>query len=267
MFMRMATAAALALWVPTVCMAGGEDRYKTLTIGDEAPKAEISHWLKGLPVDEFEDGKIYVMDFWATWCGPCKASIPHISELQEQYADYDVTFIGVSDEKLQKVVKFLTAADSKNVLWTDKIQYTLATDPDKSTYKAYMTPAAQQGIPTAFIIGKDSRIEWIGNPLDMDDVLPRVVRERLGPRGVQGQVRGRGRPGPQGAAGDGPRRRGRRARRLGQRDHGGQRPGQSPARAGRLQGAAVPQDAPRRTGAGVRLRPHADGRELGQGQA
>jgi len=156
-------------------MAG--DDTKTLTIGDKAPTAEISHWLKGKQVTEFEAGNVYVMEFWATWCGPCRASIPHISELQEQYADYDVTFIGVSDEKLQTVVKFLSKADSENVQWTDKIHYTLATDPDRSTYKAYMTAAAQQGIPTAFIVGKDSRVEWIGHPMNIDDVLGQVVRD------------------------------------------------------------------------------------------
>ncbi len=176
MIIRIATASALALWVPTVCMAG-DDHIKALTIGDKAPTTEISHWLKGKPVAEFEDGNVYVMEFWATWCGPCKASIPHISELQEQYADYDVTFIGVSDEKLQTVVKFLTAADSENVLWNEKIHYTLATDPDRSTAKAYLKAAAQQGIPTAFIVGKDSRIEWIGHPMDIDDVLAQVVRD------------------------------------------------------------------------------------------
>ncbi len=176
MIIRIATASALALCVPTVCMAGG-DHAKTLTIGDKAPITEISHWLKGKEVAEYEAGNVYVMEFWATWCGPCRASIPHLSELQEEYADYDVTFIGVSDEKLQTVVKFLTAADSEDVLWAEKMQYTVATDPDRSTAKAYMKAAAQQGIPTAFIVGKDSRIEWIGHPIDIDDVLAQVVRD------------------------------------------------------------------------------------------
>jgi len=176
MIIRIATASALALCVPTVCMAGG-DHAKTLTIGDKAPITEISHWLKGKEVAEYEAGNVYVMEFWATWCGPCRASIPHISELQEQYADYDVTFIGVSDEKLQTVVKFLSKADSEDVQWTEKIRYTLATDPDRSTADAYMKAAAQQGIPTAFIIGKDSRVEWIGHPMDIDDVLAQVVRD------------------------------------------------------------------------------------------
>ena len=51
-----------------------------------------------------------------------------------------------------------------------------ATDPDRSTYDAYLRPAAQLGIPKAFIRGKDSRIEWIGHPTAIDDVLAKVVR-------------------------------------------------------------------------------------------
>jgi alkyl hydroperoxide reductase subunit AhpC len=158
-------------------MAGDGYGDKMLTIGDMAPTVEISHFLKGDPVEEFETGNVYVLEFWATWCVPCKVSIPHISELQQQFEDYNVTIIGVSDEKLQTVVKFLSKADSETVLWTDKIQYTLATDPDKTTYKAYMTPAAQQAIPTAFVIGKDSRIEWIGSTMELDEVLGKVVRD------------------------------------------------------------------------------------------
>ncbi|MHC4306772.1 MAG: redoxin domain-containing protein [Planctomycetota bacterium] len=173
MMRRTALVGALSLWIPAVCWAGPE----ILTIGDEAPAVDIAHWLKGTEVEEFETGKIYVLEFWATWCGPCKASIPHVSELQEQYKDYDVTFIGVSDEKVQTVVGFLCKADKEDVLWNEKIHYTLATDPDRSTADAYMKPAAQQFIPTAFIIGKDTRIEWIGSPRDMDDVLAGVVRD------------------------------------------------------------------------------------------
>ncbi len=80
---------------------------KKLTIGDTAPPIDIAHWIKGDKIEEFESGKVYVMEFWATWCGPCRASMPHLSKLQEQYTDYDVTFIGVSDEDLQTVVSFL----------------------------------------------------------------------------------------------------------------------------------------------------------------
>jgi thiol-disulfide isomerase/thioredoxin len=167
------TAAALALSAGTMCWAG-----ESLTIGDQAPAIEIAHWLKGDQVTELEPGKIYVLEFWATWCAPCRASIPHLTELQEKYSDYEVTFIGVSDEKLQTVVKFLCKADQEDKLWNEKIHYTLATDPDRSVHDAYMRPAGQDGTPTAFIIGKDTRIEWVGGPMDMDEALDAVVRDR-----------------------------------------------------------------------------------------
>jgi thiol-disulfide isomerase/thioredoxin len=173
MLRSTAIAGVLSLWIPATCFAGDE----MLTIGDKAPPVDIAHWLKGEKVGEFEPGKVYVLEFWATWCGPCRVSIPHISELQEQYKDYDVTFIGVSDEKLQTVVTFLCKADKENVIWNEKIHYTLATDPDRSAANAYMKAAAQDGIPTAFIIGKEQRIEWIGHPMSMDEVLGNVVRD------------------------------------------------------------------------------------------
>ena len=151
---------------------------KKLTIGDKAPPIDIAHWIKGDKIDEFESGKVYVVEFWATWCGPCIASMPHLSELQEKYNDYDVKFIGVSDEPLQTVVNFLFEeykGDGK--IHNDRTHYTLTTDPDESVKNDYFRAAGQRGIPTAFIIGKDTKIEWIGHPISMDDPLEAVVKD------------------------------------------------------------------------------------------
>jgi thiol-disulfide isomerase/thioredoxin len=151
---------------------------KTLTIGDKAPPIDIAHWLKGKQVAAFEPGKVYVMEFWATWCGPCRASMPHISEMQTKYADYGVTIVGVSDEPLPTVVEFLCKTDkSAGMLWNEKIQYTLTTDPDKSVKTDYFTAAGQRGIPCSFIVGKDARIEWIGHPMNLEEPLDAVVRD------------------------------------------------------------------------------------------
>ncbi|MFG0329735.1 MAG: redoxin domain-containing protein [Phycisphaerales bacterium] len=166
------SAAAMGLVTGGVAFAEGD-----LSVGDAAPAIEISHWVKGEEVKSFENGKVYVVEFWATWCGPCRASMPHISELQTEFRDYGVTFIGVSDEKLATVVDFLAQKDDENVLWYDKIDYTLATDPDRSVFDSYMKAAGQNGIPTAFIVGKTGEVEWIGHPVRIDDPLAKVVRD------------------------------------------------------------------------------------------
>ncbi len=175
---RIATiaSAALALSIAGVCPAGDDD--KTLTIGDKAPGIDITHWLKGEKIDEFEKDKIYVLEFWATWCPPCISAMPHLSELQEKYLDYDVTFIGVSDEPLQTVVEFLFKeykGDSK--IHNDRTQYTLTTDPDESVMKDFFRAAGRTGIPCTFIIGKSGLIEYIGHPMMMDKALEAVVHD------------------------------------------------------------------------------------------
>jgi thiol-disulfide isomerase/thioredoxin len=162
-------AGAVLLAVPVAALADPEIQF--LTVGDKAPAIEVAHWLRGKEIPQWEPGKVYVLEFWATWCGPCRMSMPHLTELQKEFKDYDVAIIGLSDEKLSTVVEFLLKDD-----WREKTQYTIATDPDRSSYNAYMPPSGNGGIPTAFIIGKDGEIEWIGHPMELDEPLEAVVK-------------------------------------------------------------------------------------------
>lgn len=156
-----------------------------LTIGSQAPSIDIEHWLsdgdgKFKHIKDFEKGKVYVVEFWATWCGPCIASMPHISKLQDDYAKRGVTVISVSDEDVETVQEFLerkTEDDEKTYGELTK-NYCLTTDPDKSVHEAYMQAAKQNGIPTAFIVGKKGLIEWIGHPMSMDETLEQVVTDK-----------------------------------------------------------------------------------------
>jgi thiol-disulfide isomerase/thioredoxin len=52
-------------------------------VGDPAPPLKVEKFLKGDPVKAFKPGHVYVVEFWATWCRPCVASMPHLTELQK----------------------------------------------------------------------------------------------------------------------------------------------------------------------------------------
>lgn len=156
-----------------------------LTIGSAAPELDIEHWLsdgggKYKRITKFEAGKVYVVEFWATWCGPCVASMPHLAQLQKNYADKGVQLISISNEELQEVEDFLkrplegSASEDETYAKLTSV-YCLTTDPDGSVHQSYMEAAGQSGIPTAFIVGKDSAIEWIGHPGEMDTPLDQVV--------------------------------------------------------------------------------------------
>jgi len=148
----------------------------SLAIGDNAPSLSIDHWVKGAAIDGFNDDQVYVIEFWATWCGPCVASMPHLSSIQDEYAD-SVKIIGVSSEKeLQKVTKFLTQTNKRDDTqnW-DRMRYTVAVDPDRTTWAAYMEASGQRGIPTAFIVDANGNVAWIGHPTQMDEPLSEVV--------------------------------------------------------------------------------------------
>ena len=165
MFRKLVTAAAVACFA-TVGFAGDK-----LSVGDAAPAVKAGKWVKGEPVKEFESGKVYVVEFWATWCPPCRDSIPHLTKLQKEYKDKGVTIIGVSSEQggLSKVEPFVDD-------WGDKMNYTVVFDDDRETSKAYMEAAGKSGIPTAFVVDQQSRIAWIGHPMNgLDGVLEKVV--------------------------------------------------------------------------------------------
>jgi thiol-disulfide isomerase/thioredoxin len=164
-------AAALLLgWAAQTSRAEG------LGIGDPAPKLAVKEFVKGDPVKELAKGKTYVVEFWATWCGPCRTSIPHLTELQKKYKD--VTFIGVSiwERKPEGVGPFVKDMG-------DKMDYRVALDEvpagedgsNGTMAKSWMSAAEQDGIPTAFIVNGEGKIAWIGHPVSLDKPLEQIV--------------------------------------------------------------------------------------------
>lgn len=151
-------------------------------IGDPAAKLDVAGWIKGEPVDLVKGDTTYVVEFWATWCGPCRQSIPHLSELQEKYKDQNVVFIGVSDEDAATVTPFV---DEQG----DNMNYRVVIDNDRKTTIGYMEAYGQNGIPTAFIVDKDLNVAWVGHPMaELDQVLEQVVSGDFDPAAFQEQM-------------------------------------------------------------------------------
>jgi len=145
---------------------------KSLKVGDPAPKLQPTKWLQGSEVAEFAPGKTYVVEFWATWCGPCIVMMPHMAEMQREFKDKGVTFIGYSakdpNNSAEKVAEFVQKRGPK-------LGYTFAYDDDRETYDAYMKAAGQNGIPCSYVVDKEGKIAYIGHPMFLGLVVPKVA--------------------------------------------------------------------------------------------
>jgi len=144
-------------------------------ICDPAAKLKGLQWVKGGPVELKKDA-IYVVEFWATWCPPCRVSIPHLTKLQKKFKDKKVTFVGISSESLDKVKPFVQDKGAA-------MDYVVAVDPGRKISDGYMMAYRQRGIPTAFIVDKQLRVVWVGHPMsDLDTVLEKVVAGKFDPK-------------------------------------------------------------------------------------
>lgn len=141
----------------------------TLNLGQTAPQLKVEKWLKGTPIEKFESGRVYIVEFWATWCTPCVMNIPHLNEIAKKYGS-DITVIGIAADQqaadettaLVEVEEFIRKNDPA-------MEYTVAFDNTGETKKLWTEAANQQGIPSAFIVDRNGVIAYIGHPANMEN--------------------------------------------------------------------------------------------------
>ena len=136
----------------------------TLKIGILLPSSKSANGCKAKPVKDFERDKAYIVEFWATWCGPCRVSIPHLNEIHQKYKDKGLVVIGqdVSERDQNLVAPFVKQMG-------DKMTYRVALDNDDKMNETWMEAAGQNGIPTAFVVDKKGLLAWIGHPMSMKE--------------------------------------------------------------------------------------------------
>ncbi|MFA6044829.1 MAG: redoxin family protein [Phycisphaerales bacterium] len=151
----------------------GAQRPQTLKAleGKPAPTLSIGKWIGDATTIEANRGKVVVVDFWATWCGPCMRSLPHNVELVKQYSDKGLVFIGVHDsengwENAPAVVR------SKN------INYPVGQDSGGASVKAF----GLQFWPTYVAIDRSGKVRAAGLlPDRVEDVVKVLLAEAGGP--------------------------------------------------------------------------------------
>ena len=131
--------------------------------GKAGPKIVAEEWLNGkAPVTK---GKVVILDLWATWCPPCRETIPELNALAAKFKK-DVVVIGLSNEKPEVVKAFMAKT---------KMAYPVAVDTKGTTSNAI----GVQGIPHVLVLSPDGVVRWQGFPLDDKEPLTETVVAKI----------------------------------------------------------------------------------------
>lgn len=142
-----------------------------LKVGDPAPKIQVGKWIQGEPVTEIAGDKVYLVEFWATWCGPCVAAIPHLNDFHRKYQDRGLVVIGqnLGEQDVAGITAFVKKMGSK---MTYRVALDDVTGGDKGRMaRTWLTAAGQTGIPCGFVVNKRGKIAYIGHPMALEESL------------------------------------------------------------------------------------------------
>lgn len=132
----------------------------TLKPGDRVPSLALTYLGDKPDLEK----KPLLVEFWATWCLPCRRSVPHLNDLYARYHPQGLEVIGVTDEDEQAVRGFQQQLP---------MRYRVAINTPRNLYSRF----GVDGIPQAFLVDRTGRVVWTGHPLDLaDEDLQGILR-------------------------------------------------------------------------------------------
>ncbi|PHN03270.1 redoxin domain-containing protein [Flavilitoribacter nigricans] len=135
-----------------------------IPIGEKCPPLRITDWVQNAPPEQDLENKVIVVDFWATWCGPCLKAVPHFNKLVAEFAgDQRIQFLSMTYERPAKIERTLERIDFRSAVVTDQENW---------TQEAFGIAE----IPYTLVIDAAGKLAWKGNP---EFLTPDHIRQVL----------------------------------------------------------------------------------------
>lgn len=150
---RIVLFALVILWI--LGCSEGWSTNPAVSVGNPAPEARLESLRepgKFVSISDFK-GKVLMLDFWATWCGPCIASMPEVQKLWDMYHDKGLEIVGITQEDRTVVKKFFTLKP---------LTYPIYLDGSMAANTKY----GISEIPTVVIIDRQGKIAFVGHPAE-----------------------------------------------------------------------------------------------------
>jgi len=162
-------ALTLAAGVLSMAMAIAAPAAAAFDVGTPAPAFDLAGLDGQVSLARYQ-GKLVYVDFWASWCGPCRQSFPWMNEMQAKYGARGLQIIGVNLDAKN--------ADARAFLAATPAQFSIAFDPAGATPKQY----GLKGMPSSYLIGRDGKLVMTHMGFNQNDraALEDAIKNHLG---------------------------------------------------------------------------------------